>query len=310
MAAGFLLGLATAANLSVAFPVTALIVAVALGNGRRWARVVSQMALPALLVFVFICAIPMRSAERSHFYLGFSNLSETLFDMVQSSIALGVHAGLFGTLDNARWIAVYVLPILALIAAIGTLRLLSDSAWRTRLIPFAVLAITVFGILLAHWWFKVPYPADRTALYVIPLAAAVWAIAGDASTSRISQLAWALPMLVATAQFATQIQTRYFSTWPFNADDRTIAELLRSRTAGLPPGSVSVSTSWPDQQGLEFYRKYLHIDALKPIERHDPAPLSGYDYYVLNSAFDRAKGLKVLFEDHFPGWYSVIVGVP
>jgi hypothetical protein len=178
------------------------------------------------------------------------------------------------------------------------------------LIPFTTLAIAVLGVIVAHWLFKLPYPTDRTALFVIPLAAAAWAIAGDASTARISRIAWALPILIALGQFVTQLQTRYFVTWPFNADDRRIAELLRDRTERLPSGSISVSVSWPDQPGLEFYRKYLRIAALQRIERHDPAALSGYDYYVLNDAFDRGTGLKILFVDHFPGWYSVIVGVP
>jgi hypothetical protein len=163
---------------------------------------------------------------------------------------------------------------------------------------------------LAHLWFNLPYPNDRTALYVVPLAAVAWAVAGDAAAGKLSRLAWALPILLATAQFATQMQTEYFINWPFNADDRKIAELLSNRTAGLPEDSVSVSASWLDQPGLEFYRRFLHIAALKQIERHDPAPLTGYDYYVLNDAFDRGKGLKVLFVDHLPGWFSLIVGIP
>jgi hypothetical protein len=122
LAAGVLLGLATAANLSVAFPAIALIAATAFHKGNHWARVAGKMTLPSLLVFCSICAIPMRSIQRSHFYLGSSDLSNTLFAIVQSSISVGVSAGLFGTIEGARWVARYGLPILAVILVLGTLR--------------------------------------------------------------------------------------------------------------------------------------------------------------------------------------------
>jgi hypothetical protein len=117
-------------------------------------------------------------------------------------------------------------------------------------------------------------------------------------------------MLLALAQFVTQLQTRYFTTWLFNADDRMIAELLSNRDIGLPIESLSVSVSWPHQPGLEFYRRYLHISSLKRIERHETASAAGFDYYVLDGAFDHGTGLKILFVDHFPGGYSVSLEVP
>ena len=120
--AGWLLGLAAAANLSVAFPVAALIVVAAVSQGSGCWRASWKMTVSALLVFFSICAIPMRSAERSHFYLGSSDLPQALFAIVQSSISVGVNAGLFGTIDSARWIASYVVPVLAVMVVLGTLR--------------------------------------------------------------------------------------------------------------------------------------------------------------------------------------------
>ena len=54
------------------------------------------------------------------------------------------------------------------------------------------------------------------------------------------------------------------------------------------------------QPSLEFYRRYLHITALKPVERFDPIPLTGFDFYVLSwGDVDRAKqtNLRIIFAD-------------
>ena len=54
------------------------------------------------------------------------------------------------------------------------------------------------------------------------------------------------------------------------------------------------------QPTLEFYRRYLHITALKPVERFDPTPLTGFDFYLLSwGDVDRAKqaNLRAIFAD-------------
>jgi len=109
-----------------------------------------------------------------------------------------------------------------------------------------------------------------------------------------------LPPMVLAVQFSTQLQTRFFEFWLVEADDKQIAQLIQQGTAGKPENSVSLSASWMHQPSLEFYRRYLHIAALKPVDRHDPAPLTGFDFYLLSwGDVDRAKGahLRTIFED-------------
>jgi hypothetical protein len=101
-------------------------------------------------------------------------------------------------------------------------------------------------------------------------------------------------------QFATQLQTRYFQFWQEQADDKAIAALIRQASAGKAENSMKVSASWIHQASLEFYRRAWHIAALKPIERIEPTPLTGFDFYVLSwDDIERARGanLRAVFDD-------------
>lgn len=92
-------------------------------------------------------------------------------------------------------------------------------------------------------------------------------------------------------QFSTQLQTEYFETWSRDRDMRRISETIQADSIRKPPGSVAVSATWWHQPALEFYRRRLHIVALREVERQDPTRFSGYDYYVLSGDDpDRAKG--------------------
>jgi hypothetical protein len=162
--------------------------------------------------------------------------------------------------------------------------LLAAASLRTRdrrqLIPFLILVVTVLGLMLAHWLFGVKYPADRTCLYFVILGVVSWAIAAD-SFPRWRAL-WLLPVVLFSIQFATQLQTHYFQFWREQADDQEIAGQIQQACAGKPDNSMTVSATWLHQPTLEFYRRCWHISALKPVERIEPTPLTGFDFYVLS----------------------------
>ena len=69
-----------------------------------------------------------------------------------------------------------------------------------------------------------------------------------------------------------------------------MAGLIQQATTGKPDNSVTLATSWMHQPSLEFYRRYMHITALQPVERFDPTPLTGFDFYLMSwGDVDRAK---------------------
>jgi hypothetical protein len=105
---------------------------------------------------------------------------------------------------------------------------------------------------------------------------------------------------------ATQLQADYFGVWAFNFPDRQIAERIREDTAGRPPQSLSLSTQWLHQNSLEFYREIYKIDALKPVERREPTPYEGFDYYVFDALYDGSppaikRDYTELFKDTLTG---------
>lgn len=264
--AGVLLGLGISAHLTIVFPALALVVL----TGRKALSVLA----PAVGVAVALCAYPMRGADLGHFYVGLPTLDRSLADLVYTSTrAVGRPPGLFGTEDLAKWIAHALLPLWLISAAV---------MWRGRpLVPLA-LGLSVLGVIAAHVIFGAQYPVDRTGLYLVVLAGLSWAVLTDAASN--SKLR-GLQALLATAfllQFATQIQTQTFRVWPFNAAARQIAMRLRQECQDKAPQSVSVSTYFADQPSMEFYRRQLQLDCLRPMERLDDPNVPGYDYYVVN----------------------------
>jgi hypothetical protein len=288
--AGCLLGLSFAANLAIFFPLSALIVVIAILE-KHW-KPILKLAVPALLLGALITAPSLRRAHRADFYIGYRDLRTAVASLASTTLhARDDRDGILGTRDTAERIGVIALPIFLLLAG-GAAFLAKD---RRQLIPFLTLIVTIAELILAHWLFDLNYPADRTCLYFVILAAISWAIAGDVSKYRVL---WLLPMLIVVIQFSTQLQMHYFQFWRLEEDDKLIATLIQQASFGKD--SLTVSSSWMHQPTLEFYRRYLQITALKPVERFDPAPVTGFDFYVLSwGDVDRAKqaNLRAVFSN-------------
>ena len=178
--AGILLGLSIAANLAIVFPSIALLVTVALLDRRL--KPLLNLAVPALLLAALITYPSLRRAHREDFYIGYTDLRHAVTSFVATSLyARPERAGIFGERGYAIVeIVNFGIPLcLALLA--GTAFLVRD---RRQLFPFLTLAITLFGLLLARWLFGLNYPADRTCLYVVILAAVSWSPSARRTRSR------------------------------------------------------------------------------------------------------------------------------
>jgi hypothetical protein len=293
--AGFLLGLAIAANLTILFPVLALFIVVALLERRK--VLLLNLIVPALLLAASITGPSLRRAHREDFYIGYAEFRHAVVSFVATTLYATDRMGILGVRGYAiLGFAYFALPVFFVLVAMAALR----TRDQRLLIPFLTLVIALGGIVVAHWWLGLNYPADRTCLYFIILAAISWAVAADSFKNRYVQGFGLLALIVIAIQFSTQLQTRFFEFWLVEADDKLIAGMIQQATAGKPENSVSLSASWMHQPSLEFYRRYLHIKALKPVERHDPAPLTGFDFYLLSwGDVDRAKDahLRTIFED-------------
>jgi hypothetical protein len=306
LAAGVLLGLSLASNIAILFPILALIVAIALLD--RGIKPLLNLALPALLLGALFTYPSLRRAQKEDFYTGYPDFRWATTSFIYTSFhAIPDRMGIMGGRTAAENIGIVGLPVF-LLALAGTSFFVKD---RRQLISFLVFTITIFGLIVAHWMFKVNYPSDRTCLYFVVLAAVSWAVAGDVFKSRlVVQAVWTIPAILLLIQFSSQLQMQYFQFWRVETDDQRMAELIQKASAGKPENSLTVGSSWMHQPALEFYRQYLHITALKPVERYDPIPLTGFDFYVLSwGDVERAKqaNLRTVFADPYA---EVVLAVP
>jgi hypothetical protein len=292
LAAGLLLGLSFAANVAILFPVLALITAVALLD--RHPKPLLSLALPAIVLAALITGPSLRRAHKDDFYTGYPDFRSAVASLASTSLhARADRDGILGDRNAAERIGVLALPIFLLLVG-------GASLFARQLLPFLTLVIAILGLIVAHWLYHLNYPSDRTCLYFVILAAVAWAVAGDVFKSRWVQAIWLLPAILLAIQFCTQLQMQYFQFWRVETDDKLIAGLIQQACAGKPENSMTLSASWMHQPTLEFYRRYLHISALKPVERFDPTPLTGFDFYLLSwGDVERAKqaNLHTIFAD-------------
>jgi hypothetical protein len=305
--AGFLAGLAISANLTVLVPVAALMLARFLqteGGWRPRTRQTAMLALPVIITAAAICYLPLRTATRASYYVGFDSLKDSLFNLTYSSLHASVREGLLGSFETARVVAYAVVPlVLALGLAIGIASWGADVKLRYRLIAPLTLAISLPILLALHGVFDVKYPVDRTGLYLMYLAGISWALIADAGR-RLGSSVGVLIALLLLIQFATQLQAHLFEVWGYDADIKEVVRRIQQECRDKPAGAVSVSVSAVHQPALEFYRKYDRIACAQPFDWNVPTQFTGHDYYVYNRGdrnVSEAVGLQVLISEPVSG---------
>jgi hypothetical protein len=276
---GVLLGLAISAQLSMAVPAMAMILATVLLTRRI--RPAAMVAALAGAVAFAICAIPLHLAPFNGFNYGYPTLRESLFSLVFPSTT--DRAGLFIITHRAGVIAeVLVVLLIAGFLAIETIRELFRKTGPALLAPLAFL-ISSMAVVAAHYLVGANYPVDRTGLYLVLLFGLSWPIVVAGLESIWFRRLHLLLACLFAIQFASQFDAGSFRVWKFDMDTRRVAEILKQQCEGKPENSVTVSVVWINQQALEYYRRTLPIPALRPLEFHDPPVLAGYDFYVLNT---------------------------
>ncbi|OLE96933.1 MAG: hypothetical protein AUG75_14310, partial [Cyanobacteria bacterium 13_1_20CM_4_61_6] len=297
---GFLLGFGIAANLTIVFPATGLIAAHFLLAEKNRIRDTVIMGGLAAALATAICYLAFRTATPANFYTGQHSLADSVFSLVITSIHASQWGGLFGTKSTALFITSWVVPVIALFWIVIWAR-----EWKTvklsgrANVPLA-LVLTMCSLLAAHFLFNVNYPAERTGLYLIPLAGITWAATTDILRNRSLRTVNLVLGCALLIQFATQVQFRSFEIWWYNSAMKDIARKLRQETSGRPAQSVSLSANFFQQPVLEFYRIHYRIAALKPLGRQLHADFTGHDFYVLTGPETRAAQaaqLRVLFSD-------------
>ena len=306
--AGFLLGLAVSASLTLAFPCAAAAAVFAImraGGGLR--RLVWRFCLPAALPAAAILAWPLRTATRENFYYGAETLRKTLASLADSSF---IHSQpgaapwlAYQLWDASQWLVPAVFVAVAGLCLKMARRRDREPADQMVLLGGVTMLVTLALVVAAHYAIDLKYPLGRTGLYWIPLFTLVaLALTGALRRSRVMFLLAGLPLVVffglSIARYALQFNTSCYTDWRYDAGTKRVVDQLRARQAAQPKASVGLGATWRLEPSLNFYRQKYRLGWLQNISREGPAGV--YDYYVLEGDDTRLVeelGLAVVYRD-------------
>ncbi len=303
---GYFSGLAAAANLVFAVPVCALCLAVAalwIIRAQRRGHSVSQAAwrlvhdlfLPACVLLFVFDALPLSSALPERFYFGASSAAQAVASLVNASLRYRLPSFALRSFGQEFYTLVLRIgshPILIALAsvpavALGFRRSFSDLATPSRmvlLLSTASGALAAVFLFAAHSWFGVPYPLERTGIYIVfLLGIAVGAAACEYASLRQTRFVGLLLISILGTEamlFAAEWNTRYFKMWQYDAGMRDTMQAIRQRGSKHDNSNVRIGATWECAAALNYYRRQYRMGSwVDPVT--DANPEGGYDYYVL-----------------------------
>ncbi len=245
-----------------------------------------HFAIPlAVVTLLFFLAAPFSKARMADFYVGIDSPAASIRDLVDCSFA---HGGPASASPVAWRVALsFLLPMAALAAAIlGCSRVLrSLREGREPAAPDTVLYLTggamvgSAALLIAlHYAVGMPYPSNRTGLYLLSLAGLAL-VALAKSSPRIPRIAVTVLGTLIVAHYLVQWNTASFYVWRYEADSKPILDRIAAMPRKVQP--VRVGISWQLEPSFNFYRTVRRWTWLAPFDRSGPD--GDYDYYVLIS---------------------------
>jgi len=272
------------ANLTVLVPAAVMIGLAMLITRARHAA--SMLIPPVVIGLVYYFVSPIRMAHRESFYYGARSLRDCLDYL--AAVALAHNFGPWGWNGETWWkpgwrecaaIAVVAMSVAAVWTEAPVLfrRAKASPLDWTLFFAAAVFTGSWTVLLAAHVLVGLPYPLDRTGLYFFPLAGLIVAglIAKLRAAPRVRALCATLGVLIAL-EYALELNWRQFVVWRYDADNKTIAQVLAAQTHAQP---VRLGLSWPLEPAFHYYRETRGLTWLAPLTREGPD--GRYDYYVL-----------------------------
>ena len=248
-------------------------------TGSRLGPVV-VFAIPIVVIaFLFLTLAPIEGIRAEDLYTGAAGIGGSLRSLGASSFE---HSG---PLRNQHWlhgwtnvVAFGIAPLVLAAAMVwGILR-----RNLVLIVPSGAAVFSAICLLFIHMLFDRPYPADRTGIYF--LAVAALSLAGLAyewrnahGPIRAASIGAYILAVIFVLQYATEFNTRKFLVWEYDADTRAIADRLatdRSQNAAV----TRIGGSWQLQPVLRFY---TYVRNWTWAELTEGPPAAGLDYYAL-----------------------------
>lgn len=327
-AGGALLGLAFSANATYVVPGAALLVALwvsrpptsrtgAEREAAGWAAGAFATGLPAA-VYLFLIA------NRENFYTGEATLRASLAGLVQKGLYFAPTPLSTPGTEWGHWVWFFVqeygwapLSILILASfARGVIALLparrgartgDDAQGQKALFASTAFAVCLLAIVGLNRALQLPFPHERTGLYLIPLAVICfmqgveWLLEGG-WLRRAAAMIPAAYVAVMAAHFACCLPVTWHSHAKFDTGSRAMMEFLARQPHG--GGKARIGGAWLLCESVNYYRSILGLDWLEPMQRDGPE--GEYDFYALleeDLPVARRKGLRIVFHHPLAGSY-------
>lgn len=330
-AAGALLGLAFSANATFVVPGAALLAALWLlrlatkrvGAAREFAGWAAGALAAGLPVAVYIRLM----ANRGNFYFGEETLRGSLAGLVQKGLYFipapvhrpGTELGQWAwyyvqeygwALLSVLVLASFARGVIAVLRALRGAQLADDGGGQAALFAAAAFATCLTLVTVLNWLFQLPFPQERTGLYLIPLGVICffqgleWLLEGGWPGRAAAAIPAAYTAVMAV-HFAYCLPVTWHSHAKFDAGSRAMMEAVAREPRG--EGKATIGGAWLLCEGVNYYRSILGLEWLEPMQRTGPE--GDFDYYALldeDLPVAQRKGLRIIFHHPLAGSYLAV----
>jgi hypothetical protein len=326
------LGLSVATNLTLLVPGAALafLFLLLLARDGWTAEAMDSFVVPGIVTCFVIVVLPLTKARLGQFDFGMPTLGESLRDLVAMSL---YHHPLDGRMyailpAPGFWFAMFayvLVPVVLGGAAAGCLPVLyhrtrsgnpaavGQASWLL-LLSGGCLLLSIGSLISMHSALRVPYPAARMGLYLIPLVTlTALALPASLNMGRAARLLVGVPLWITgvacLAHYLVHFQVTHYGGFRYDASTKRIIGLIRDQQAQWPLARVRVGTSWQLAPSMNFYRRMYGLEWMERLDRRGAD--GEFDYYILHAEDARLiknRSLRVLYSNRLADVYLAAPG--
>jgi hypothetical protein len=232
----------------------------------------------------------------------FEGANVATFSLGEASLARSIHilflrSFQFPTVAGGNLLP----PLLAVVTGPLLIACVVGVARKPELFLFPLTLLgSVTALLALHLTVGLPYPYERTGVYLLPLMTLTIACAMQVGWKILSRFAL-LFLCAITLQYALELKSGWYEEWRFDAGTKRVIEALK-RAHGNDrsiPVAARMGISWVYQDSATYYARLWQLDWLAPLTRDDPGS-ADFDYYYLrdeDQGLVAKRGLVILYRD-------------
>jgi hypothetical protein len=293
-AVGVAMGLSASANLAFAIPcgvaMTVWLIFTRKGDSEQIWLQAGLMFASAGLTFGELMFRTFEVGNVATFSLGEASAARSIYVLFLRSFQFPTVAG-GHVLPPLLAVVTGPLLIASLMGAVASIR-------RPELLLFPLTLLgSVTALVALHLAAGLPYPYERTGIYMLPLMTLTVACGLEGRWKILSRSAM-LFLCAITVQYALELKSGWYEEWKFDAGTKRAMQALM-RFHGPDQVASRMGISWVYQDSATYYARLWHLDWLAPLTRDDPRSADFAYYYLRDEeqALVAERGLVILYRD-------------